>query len=72
MRTVCLFVSLLSFRYYNWFWVPVVGPHVGALLGAHLYQLLVGLHWPDEYHVTPETPDQKTTGDGELNHAIGE
>ena len=50
--------------------MPVVGPHVGALLGAMLYQLIVGLHWPDSYDVTPEAPNQKTV-DGELNHAIG-
>ncbi|KAK7116040.1 aquaporin-10-like [Littorina saxatilis] len=43
-----------SFRNYNWFWVPIVGPHIGALLGAHLYQIFVGLHWPDVDDVTPE------------------
>ncbi|XP_076443939.1 aquaporin-10-like [Babylonia areolata] len=37
-----------SFRGYNWFWVPLAGPHVGALLGALVYQLCVGLHWPEE------------------------
>ncbi|XP_076465577.1 aquaporin-7-like [Babylonia areolata] len=46
-----------SFRDYNWFWVPVLGPHVGALLGAHLYQFLVGLHWPD---LSPAGPDPLT------------
>lgn len=40
-------VGPLSYRSYSWFWVPIVGPHLGALLGAHLYQFLVGLHWPD-------------------------
>ncbi|ESP00593.1 hypothetical protein LOTGIDRAFT_157872 [Lottia gigantea] len=35
-----------SFRNYNWFWVPVIGSHIGALVGAAIYQLCVGLHWP--------------------------
>ena len=27
-----------------WFWVPIVGPHVGAIIGAFLYVLMVGIH----------------------------
>ena len=41
-------VSFYSFRDYNFFWVPVVGPHIGAILGAFLYQLCVGFHWPSD------------------------
>ena len=37
-----------SFRDYNWFWVPIVGPHIGAILGAFVYIMLIGLHFPDE------------------------
>lgn len=29
-----------------WFWVPIVGPHVGGILGAVLYVILVKLHHP--------------------------
>lgn len=35
-----------SFRNHNWFWIPVIGPHLGALLGAAVYQLFVGNQWP--------------------------
>ncbi|KAK7116031.1 aquaporin-7-like [Littorina saxatilis] len=34
-----------SFRNYNWWWVPVAGPIIGALLGAAIYQGIVGRHW---------------------------
>jgi MIP family channel proteins len=39
--------AVFSFREYNWFWVPVVGPHLGAILGAGLYIVCVEMHWPD-------------------------
>ncbi|XP_041375385.1 aquaporin-9-like [Gigantopelta aegis] len=39
----------LSFRNYNWFWVPIVGPVCGTLLGWLVYWLFVELHWePDD------------------------
>ncbi|KAG8186098.1 hypothetical protein JTE90_003180 [Oedothorax gibbosus] len=38
--------AVFSLRDYNYFWVPVVGPHVGAVLGAWVYRLLV--RWPAE------------------------
>lgn len=37
-----------SHRSFSYFWVPVIGPHVGAVVGAFTYQLFVGFHWPDE------------------------
>lgn len=30
----------------GWWWVPIVGPSVGALLGALIYELLVEVHHP--------------------------
>lgn len=38
--------GVFSFRNYNWFWVPVLGPHIGAILGAGLYIVCIELHWP--------------------------
>ncbi|XP_020847086.1 aquaporin-10 [Phascolarctos cinereus] len=32
----------------GWWWVPVVAPMVGAVLGTAAYQLLVGLHHPED------------------------
>lgn len=46
---------IFSFRNYNWFWVPVVGPHIGAIVGAIVYQFLVGMHWPDDTASNEET-----------------
>ncbi|XP_036368211.1 aquaporin-7-like isoform X2 [Octopus sinensis] len=37
--------EVFSFRDYNWFWVPIIGPHIGAILGILLYDVTVGLHW---------------------------
>jgi aquaporin-3 len=37
---------VFSYRDYDWFWVPIIGPHVGAFVGMAVYKLFVGLHWP--------------------------
>ncbi|GAB1607625.1 aquaporin-7-like [Argonauta hians] len=36
--------EVFSYRNYNWFWVPIFGPHVGAILGVLVYDLFVGHH----------------------------
>jgi len=36
-----------SFRNYQWFWVPIVCPLIGAALGAWVYQIVLGIHIPD-------------------------
>lgn len=28
--------------------MSVIGPHIGAIIGALIYQLCVGLHWSEE------------------------
>ncbi|WAQ99001.1 AQP10-like protein [Mya arenaria] len=33
-------------RNYNYFWIPVVATHLGAIIGSLVYQLCVGFHWP--------------------------
>uniref|UniRef100_A0A023GD17 Putative aquaporin major intrinsic protein family n=1 Tax=Amblyomma triste TaxID=251400 RepID=A0A023GD17_AMBTT len=38
--------EVFSFRQYNWFWVPVIGPHIGAIVGAWFYTFTVELHCP--------------------------
>lgn len=34
-------------RNYTWWWVPIMGPHIGAIVGALFYNICVGLHWPE-------------------------
>jgi len=34
------------YRNYDWFWVPIIGPHVGAFVGMAIYKLFIGLHFP--------------------------
>lgn len=30
------------------FWIPIAGPCLGALIGCLLYTFLIGAHWPEE------------------------
>lgn len=46
-----------------WWWVPIVGPHIGAILGVAVYMLLVELH-----HDPP--PQEKRQEGHELETAI--
>lgn len=32
-----------SFRNYAWFWIPIIAPHVGALLGVWLYDFFIDM-----------------------------
>ena len=41
--------NLFYFRAFNyWFYVPVIAPHIGGILGSVFYDLFVNLHWPKE------------------------
>lgn len=40
---------VFSFSAHNfYFWIPIVGPLIGAVVGAAVYQLCVGLHGTSE------------------------
>lgn len=38
--------GVFGYRDYNWFWVPILGPHLGAILGGLVYNGCVGIHLP--------------------------
>jgi len=31
-----------------WFWVPIIGPLIGGVLGARVYDLLIGRYLPKQ------------------------
>ena len=37
-----------SYKDYSWFWVPIIGPHIGAIFGVIIYVLFIEAHWPNE------------------------
>uniref|UniRef100_A0A914VKD3 Uncharacterized protein n=1 Tax=Plectus sambesii TaxID=2011161 RepID=A0A914VKD3_9BILA len=39
--------EVFSYKNYTWFWVPIVGPTLGAVFGAWAYKIFIGIHWPD-------------------------
>ena len=47
--------------YNHWWLIPLVSCHLGALLGAGLYVVMIELHWP------PETPHQDDIHDQHHN-----
>ncbi|RWS18932.1 aquaporin-like protein, partial [Leptotrombidium deliense] len=40
-------------RNYNYFWIPLIATHLGAIIGSWIYVLFVENHWPeDDYDIT--------------------
>ncbi|KAK0409648.1 hypothetical protein QR680_004674 [Steinernema hermaphroditum] len=43
--------EVFSYRNYSWFWIPIVCPMIGAIVGSWGYQLLIGIHFEDDEKV---------------------
>ncbi|EEC15832.1 aquaporin, putative [Ixodes scapularis] len=57
--------DVFSIRGYNWFWVPVVGPHVGGVVGVWIYKFAVENHWAtDAAAVVGKTPEEEHDYEG--------
>ncbi|ESO86680.1 hypothetical protein LOTGIDRAFT_128629 [Lottia gigantea] len=55
-------IEPFSHRNYNWFWVPIAGPCVGAILAYFVYMLFIELHWE------PEEGEEKVETINVVNH----
>lgn len=42
----------------TWWLVPIFGPHIGAILGAGLYVLCVGMHLPETSTAAKKHPEE--------------
>ncbi|PIO60014.1 hypothetical protein TELCIR_18506 [Teladorsagia circumcincta] len=43
---------VFSYRSYKWFWIPIICPMIGAVLGAWMYEFFIGFHIPDDPDTT--------------------
>jgi glycerol uptake facilitator protein len=51
---------------YLYFWIPIVAPVIGGVLGAGLYKVLVGRFLPDSQTPDSQPPDAQPPEPGEL------
>lgn len=53
--------GVFSYKDYNWFWIPIVGPLIGGVLGGWIYQLAIGIHVPqdDEYELVATNKENR-------------
>uniref|UniRef100_A0A183GDU1 Aquaporin n=1 Tax=Heligmosomoides polygyrus TaxID=6339 RepID=A0A183GDU1_HELPZ len=43
---------VFSYRSYKWFWIPILCPMLGGVIGAWIYEFFIGLHIPDDPDTT--------------------
>lgn len=76
-----LLIWVLISRCYNyWFWVPVVAPLIGSVIGSTMYVIFISLHLPDpdqpetfstDFHISEKVkqPSPKSDDGGDLKMA---
>ncbi|KAL3201586.1 hypothetical protein MRX96_012614 [Rhipicephalus microplus] len=52
-----------TLRGWNYVWVPLLGPHIGAILGVWLYKVAIGDHWPEKPKPAISTDGKETKED---------
>uniref|UniRef100_A0A8R1I1X2 Aquaporin n=1 Tax=Caenorhabditis japonica TaxID=281687 RepID=A0A8R1I1X2_CAEJA len=66
-RLFTLFIGygwdVFSFRNYTWFWIPIVCPMIGGVLGAWAYEIFIGFHIQDD---PTESASDKLSDDFDL------
>uniref|UniRef100_A0A915B2Q2 Aquaporin n=1 Tax=Parascaris univalens TaxID=6257 RepID=A0A915B2Q2_PARUN len=62
-------VETFSYQNYKWFWIPLLGPMIGAVFGAWIYQLCIGMQLGGDPtlnnkrtdETSRQTPDKNTS-----------
>nr|XP_042906159.1 aquaporin-7-like [Parasteatoda tepidariorum] len=47
-----------SIRNYGYWWIGLLGPHIGCIIGAWFYYLAIELHFPEEKQITDDVEIQ--------------
>ncbi|EFO87521.1 hypothetical protein CRE_15828 [Caenorhabditis remanei] len=50
--------EVFSYRDYKWFWVPIICPMIGGVLGAWIYEFFIGYHIQDDAALEAEREKQ--------------
>jgi len=55
--------ATFSYNNWSWFWIPIVGPLIGGVLGGWIYELFVGFN-------TPESSEYEVVSNGQELHVL--
>ncbi|CAD5210846.1 unnamed protein product [Bursaphelenchus okinawaensis] len=55
--------EVFSFKNYKWFWIPILGPLIGGVVGGWIYEITVGFQ-------TPEAEEYQIVASGRELHVV--
>jgi len=58
--------EVFSFNHYKWFWIPMVAPMFGAIVGAYTYKAMLGDYLPTLHPADLEQVARRQTGLGQV------